>query len=508
MEFKVIKDMMTSKEKALVIESTINTIDVEGQSMNIGLITDKMIEENDLKEVTSSIFFKSGSEPTEDGLFSEIIFGSTSKERSMRHAYIDLKRKFFHPYVYEVVTSLNPKIEKVASGEGSWIIDEEGKLEQITDDNDTRYDETNTGLGWLIENFKKIKFKDSDALSTNTKLKFIKSLSEDEMFISKWIVIPVFFRDVQGVGGNSSSVPEINYMYNELITYCRSYGNEILDMTRNLTLNKIQNTLVKIRKFGQKLVEKKNGAFQKTILGKAPDYGGRGVISAPSLNGCDVPNDCLIDVTHAGIPMTYCITSGYPFIIKWITEFFDDAFRNKTHIPVYEKNRKGEYELKYVEIEDQSEVYTKEFIDKKLEMFTKTFGAERFETIKIKCKDGKERELYFPGKGYTKNPDDPLANTIGNRPLTWTDVIYLAAVETLSDKYCYITRYPLEDYFGIFPCQISVLSTIKTIPVIINGKVYKHYPDIRLDLPPSEVATQFIDTISFSNLYLDAIGGD
>ena len=92
--------------------------------------------------------------------------------------------------------------------------------------------------------------------------------------------------------------------------------------------------------------------------------------------------------------------------------------------------------------------------------------------------------------------------------MTWTDVFYLAAVETLSDKHCHITRYPLVDYFGIFPTQISVLSTIKTDPVIVNGKVYPHYPHIDLTLSEKEIATQFIDTFSISNLYLEAIGGD
>ena len=142
--------------------------------------------------------------------------------------------------------------------------------------------------------------------------------------------------------------------------------------------------------------------------------------------------------------------------------------------------------------------------------FIKTYGAERFETIKVKTKDGRETELYFPGRYYgnEKGRTDLRANTIANRPLTWTDVFYLAAVETLSDKFCYITRYPLEDYFGTYPSQVAVLSTIKTAPVIINGKVYPHYPVINLNLPRSEIATQFIDTFSISNLYLDALGGD
>ena len=423
------------------------------------------------------------------------------------HAYIDLKRKFFHPYVFEILVRLYKNFEMIASGQGAWYINEDGSVEQITDNTDKRYNEDNTGLAWLIDNFKKIKFKENDSDIRNNRIKLLNSLSDDEMFISKWIVIPVFDRDFDMSSGKKS-IPEINYLYNSLIINANSYDNEILAISKNLTLYKMQKTLVDIRKFGQSLIEKKKGAFQKTILGKAPDYGSRGVISVPSLNGCDVPNDCLVDITHSGIPLSYCITLGFPFMIKYALEFFEDMFRNKKSIPAYVKNKKGEYELIYKEIGDQTEVFTKDFITKKFEMFNKTFGAERFETIKVKCKDGTEAEVIFTGKGYATRPDDPRANTIANRPLTWTDVVYLAAENTLSDKYCYITRYPLLDYFGIFPSQVAVLSTIKTMPVIIDGKVYPHYPVIHLSLSPSEMATQFIDTFSISNLYLDAIGGD
>ena len=510
MKFTAVQQLLRNKQSEMVaLESLdeIGTVNIDGVSLRIGLCTDKMIEENGLKEVTNGGWFRKGNIPLDDGLFSPIIFGDTPKEKMRNHGYINLKRKFFHPYIYEVVRALSNKIDLVASGQGVWNISEDGELEEIKDQSDVRYNEDNTGLSWLIENFRKISFKETPSDIRKERLKLINNLRDDQIFITKWVVIPLFWRDYDKSTGKAS-VPEINYKYTKLINHANSIDNEILSMAKHLTMYKIQTALVDIRKDGQALIEKKKGAFQKTILGKSPDFGGRGVISVPSLNGCDVPDDCLVDVLHSGIPLSYCISTGYPFIIKWLTEFFEDTFRNRQTIPAYRKGKDGKYQVEYVEIEDQTEYYTKDYIDKKLEMFKKTFGAERFETIKIRCKDGSEAEMLFTGKGYALKPDAAGANTISNRPLTWTDLVYLAAVETLSDKHCYITRYPLTDYFGTFPTKVSVLSTIHTAPMIINGKVYPHYPVIDLSLPPSEVATQFIDTISISNLYLDAIGGD
>jgi hypothetical protein len=517
MEFRAAKNMVYRSnvpKNAVVLEATSSkhTIDIEGQSMGVWITTDTMVKESKLKEVTSSIWFKNGNEPTDDGLFSTVIFGDTAKERQKNHGYIDLKRRFFHPYVYEILTKLYSAFDTIASGQGSWYIDENGELSRITDQNDKRYNEDNTGLAWLIDNFRKIHFKETDSDKRKDRLRMIQNLSDEEIFITKWVVESIFYRDIS-ISNGKKTIPDINYLYNDILINVSSYDNEVLSVSKHLTLYKIQRTLVEIRKFGQTLVEKKKGHIQKSILGKSSDYGGRGVISVPSLNGCDKPDDCIVDILHSGIPLAYCIQMGYPFILKWVMEFFEDTFRNKTVMPHYIKNKKGEYELVYDEIVDQTEIFTKDFIDKKIEMYRRTYGAERFETIKIKRKDGQWADMYFPGRNNAEMVDKsgkitPRANSIGNRPMTWTDVFYLAAENTLSDKFCYITRYPLTDYFGTFPSQVAVLSTIKTTTAVVNGKVYPHYPVIDLSLPKNAVATQFIDTFSISNLYLDAIGGD
>ena len=95
-----------------------------------------------------------------------------------------------------------------------------------------------------------------------------------------------------------------------------------------------------------------------------------------------------------------------------------------------------------------------------------------------------------------------------SRPLTWCDVLYMAAVECTQDKYCMITRYPVLNNFGLFIAKINVSSTLHTIPVKVNDTIYKWYPDIDLDMPRSQVANNFIDTTRFSDSYLMGLDGD
>lgn len=482
-------------------------INVDDTPMQIKLITDKMIDFNQLKAVDNPIWFDKGRIPTTGGLFSEVIFGTTAEERRKTLAYIDLGQKFIHPYIYERLKKIFGNTEKICAGESSWIVNDEGDIIEIKDVNDSRYNEDNTGIKWFVKNFKKFKFKETGALSRKDAIELFETLKEDDIFISKWIVCPVFYRDTDMSSGRMS-IPQINYDYNNLIKYTNLLANDDFGYTSNKAMFNIQMLLVKIRQYGQSLIEKKQGAFHKTVLGKSNDYGLRSVISVPVLSGAEYPDESPVDIVNTGVPLAQCCVLGYPFMIKWCLDFFRREFDGVQKKTIYRKDSKtGKVEISEVEIADQMSIYTKSYIHKKMKGFINTYGG-RFEPIKIRLKDGTDVDMAFTGRGMSRRKDHVESSTISNRPMTWTDIFYMAAMETLRDKYIYTTRYPLVDYFGIFPSRCQPLSTVKTTPVMINGTMYPFYPHIDLSLSSSEITTQFIDTIELSNLYLKAIGGD
>src|SRR5574343_322632 len=497
-----------ANSKALEAQVFNRVANVEDEPMNISIITDKMIEDNELKEVSNPVYFDRGGTPTVDGLYSEYIFGTTTEERMKTYAYIDLHQKFFHPYVFEVLKKLYRHVERIAAGQSAWHIQDNGELEEIKDSSSQYYDEDATGLQWLIDNYHKIKFKENDSSMRKNNLKFIRSLSDDELFITKWIVIPPFYRDVEVAASGRPQVHELSMKYSSLIKYSNAIKNSGMSFFNNSAMYNIEMTLVDIRKYGQSLIEKKHGTFHQAILGKSTDYGSRLVISVPVMNKLEKPEDCQVDIYHTGIPLSQCCVLGYPFIIKWCMDFFQDEFDGVKTKVLYRKNKAtGEITQEEVEIADQLAIFTKDYIDKKIKSFKNTYG-NRFETIKIRLKDGSDTEMIFTGRGFSRNIQSSKAATIAYRPMTWTDLFYLAAVNTLSDKHVYVTRYPLESYFGIFPTRCTPLSTLNTEPMVVDGKVYPFYPVIELSLSEKEVAMHFIDTCEIANVYLDAIDGD
>lgn len=476
-------------------------------SMEIGILTDEMLK--DLKPVTNPILFSNGVDPTPDGLFSYEIFGGTADKRRRQCAYIDLHGKFFHPFVFEILKLLMPsKFERCCSGRGAWVISDAGELIEITDKESPLYNEDNTGLRWFIKNYDKVNLVKNASMVRNDRIKMLDSLNKDEIFVTKWVVIPPFYRDVDFSNGKRS-VPEINTMYADIIRYANGIDDSFAIFSNSLVYN-IQTKLKDIRLFGQKLIAKKYGFFHRAILGKNVDRGSRDVISVPPMNHYETPKENPVDIFHTGIPIAKCLVLGYDFMMRYCLDFFANNFRNVKTYPVYERQPDGTYKMvKEIPIKSQTEKFTTKYIDKKMKLFINSH-ATRFEPITITSAEGSEIPIHFSGllQPMTGVNIDKIPTSLVNRHMTWTDLFYMAAVDTLADKYVYITRYPVEDYSHIFPTKCTPISTLRTIPVKVNDKVYQNYPVIDLSLSPEKVSTMFIDTVTMSNLFLDALGGD
>ena len=506
-----LSDLLTKSPEA-AMEATKGEIEVESKvdnpeaSMAIALITDKIIMNSNLKPVTDPISHGSGGIPTDGGLFSELIFGRDADSRRKQFAYIDLHETFFHPYVYEILKTLMPKrFDKCAHGGGSWRINDNGELIEVKKD-DPEYNEDNAGIAWLIENYHKLSFVESGSMVRSDRIKLLESLSDEEVFITKWIVVPIVYRDIDK---NSSihKLPELNNHYNSIIQYANSLRDSTFSFFNNQIRYNLQQELVTIRKYGQSLIEKKHGFFHKAILGKSIDRGSRDVISVAVMNNLQRPEDNPIDIFHSGIPLAKCLILGYDFILRYCIQFFADNFRNVSEYPVYDLVN-GEYKIVgSIKLKNQIERFSSDYIKKKINRFKNSHGT-RFELITLETVDGREIPMHLSGQFAPLSQTKALSSTIINRPMTWTDLFYLAAENTLSDKYVYITRFPVTSHSSIFPSQCRVLSTIKTVPAYIDGQFYKYYPYIDLSTPTDRISSVFNDTVTMSNMYLKALGGD
>lgn len=444
--------------------------------------------------------FQRGDIPHPQGLVSNEIFGLTTKSRKTTFAYINLGKYYLHPLCYKAISRIFKNIDKIINGESYYVINEKGEL--ILDN-----DNGETGIGFLYNNWEKIKWKIDEtnpAGMRNERIDLLQSKKKNEIFMHYQLVIPAFYRDIKSTssGGETDS---INNLYGRLIrAVSENKDDGRFDFQFHMTDYNIQHIIVAIYNYCKQKLEKKNGLIRKYLMGKNVDWCTRTVITAPSFHG-NRPEDLFTDFQHASIPIGQICSLCYPFMFRYVKNFFEQNVFDTANISaVYNPNlQKPVYNIS---IRNPQKQFTDKFIEKMITQFYKDQEC-RYNVFKVLGEDGKTYLLTYTGRNM-KDGDDIDSTTIVTRPLTWTDLLYMAAVEVTKDKHCLITRYPLLDEFGIFIAKIRVASTTTTVPMIVNGIEYPFYPNIDISTPPSKIGTNFIDSVSFSNSYLEGLEGD
>ena len=480
-------------------------VNVEGTPVRIDLMGDSVIEAHKLPEVTNTLMFLRGNQPAPGGLFATEIFGNTPETRRFQFAHINLKRKFFHPYIFEVLCKISRAFQTCASGQYAWKI-VGGELKKTTE-GEEGYDPTATGLRWLINHFKELKLEKNKSYIHNQYVDIVTGSTDDQLFISKFIVIPVFYRDAN-LSGSSREIPEINEHYKRIIQLTNALSSSIMTAFSNNTEYQIQDALVAVREYGQMLIQGKRGFMKQYVLGKTTIYAARNVITQPIYSNAKLPRDTLVDMFHTGFPIATCCSMGYPFIEHWILDFITREFEMKTKKPIL-REKNGQYVVEFVRVGDVISKFNPSYIERKVDQFMETY-SKRFEPLMIPLADGTEAPLAFTGNPYSTDPRNKKVPKLANRAMTWTDLLYMACVNSLefNGKMAYVTRYPMVDYFGSFPTMVRVSSTIQTTPMEVDGTRYPFYPVVVPNASRDDISTMFCDTVVMDNIYLDGIGGD
>lgn len=469
-----------------------------------------LIKKNNLQEISNPVYFNSSGLPTSKGLLSNDIFGISKDDRANIFAYIDLEGTYFHPVAYKMLVSLDRKIEKIVSGTNTYKINSKGEI--VEDENGE------TGIDFLIENFDKIKFKKTDSRKRDDKIKFIKD-NREYLFIKHCIVIPAYYRDVN-TEGDRVGVGEINKLYNNVIrgiVSVRDMGDYGLSISHTMKA-RIQNQLLEIyRWFTHNKQEESSGLYGKYgklrqgVLNKTTDFSSRMVLSSPNID-YEHYSDMVVDVDHSLIPLSAALANLYPFVVFRLRRFFDEEFGSDFYLY---RSKDSDKDQK-IEIDNPKLNFSDDVIKKEINNFIRGF-SNRLKPILIPNKENKKLYLKFHArrlpkgfeiKGSEKVVKDDTPASIILRNMTWCDLFYMACYEEAKNKVVMDTRYPVESAHSVSPTKPIIGSTKKTVDVIIKGKEYKRYPDIKQEDIGSNTSDMFIDTFQMSNLLIGKKGGD
>lgn len=478
------------------------------------------IKANELKEINDPIFFSRNNVPTEKGLLSNEIFGITKDDRTTIFAYINLAGEtFMHPLGYKIWCKLDSNVKMCMYEADTFTYDAaSGKLKPDPDGEN--------GIKYLQKIIKEVNFKKTASKKRNIKIDFLENY-RDKLFMKDFVVIPAGYRDINTDSDRRVGVGEINKLYNAIIRDARAlkesddYGLSLNGSLRG----RIQDTIVAIYDwfvFGRYQgvdaqasgLSRKLGLIRRAGMKKSFDWGSRLVICTQNLRKENM-EDIEIDLDTIGLPLAAICANFFPYMLYWVRKWFENNFSDVGGIQVYHKNKTVGIET----IVDWQSVYSDERIKKELDRFMHGM-SNRFIPIPVPVtlkKGDSPGLLQFTGRNVpSKQVADEIFEgkvdrnkyPIMDRPLTWCDLFYRAAVDVTKDKMTLITRFPMDSYWNQFPAKIKIISTIETEPMIINDTFYKEYPKIRKEDLNTNSSNKFVDVALPNNVRLDSIGGD
>lgn len=490
----------------------------------------RFVELNHVMQVTDPVLF-SNQLPTPKGIFSYEIFGYSELERKNKFGYIDLNGHFIHPLIYSMLSARMGSIKAIISGEKYGKI-VNNKIVVVNNEADG----DGTGISFIYTNFDKINWlneieeSEINSIDKKTRLQFLKSIKKNEFFVDKWLVLPAHYReerDTSNVGDN------INSLYKDLISATRALKSSMsFDLFANSAKMRVQNLLLELYlttinvisgktidpQTKQATGQSKNSLLSRNILAKNIDYAANTVISAPVISDTESASKMPVPFGYALLPLETSVSLFQPFFAHEIVTILDQCIKT-LQTDVYNQTNK-----EYSVVLNQ---FTPNDIDKLITRFIKS-EAERFDPVEFaltrnngtKSSDG-ESVISFYIKEYKTKADADVDRNFVERPLTYCDLFYQAALSVLKNKCVLITRHPVTNIKNIYPAMVLVNSTAHTRKIYmhnLNPELYKSdvieyesYPYI--DYPNNTERKpapyyNWVGTTIIGNAVLKKLGGD
>lgn len=456
------------------------------------LNADKFISLYNVREVTSYQLTGPGS------LFDPDIFGQRN-DKEIQYGYINLKGYYIDPSTYGVASRVFRELLSIVDGSKKYTINKDGSLEVDPENG-------HTGLRWFYENLEDIRFnKIRDTLATGTnrmqsklmKKAFLK-LKRGDIFISKLIVMPMRYRDINTEDEKNVQIDELNQMYMDLIKAVATKERFKNTDERNSTIldYKIQQLLQSIYEFQCSKIFGKTGAQRSLALSRSVDNCTNSVIVAPEVKLNDIIGKSDAALDNAKVPLHH-ILNMHPVHTLSATKQILMQLRNVGLI----QSDLDEFEYFY------NEVHIKEEIENYYNS-----PAMRFEPVKQP--NGELVNIWVKHD----NDEKPIS-----RPIIWLEIFYLATQLYINNVRGILTRYPVTTKNSTVPVRWTVATLVDELAteyIYIDEEaannndaflILEKFPQLSKYLgkvSQSRIPSLFSETTQFSNMYLDGLDGD
>lgn len=485
--------------------------------LNLKLLdVDNFIKQHGVKQVTTlSIYEPSSFIYCVTGLFSENIFGAVgSTDRMINYGYISLNTNILQPHVYKNVIKLATLYEEIISGSAHAIFDHETK-DFIRCTSPTKHPECGTGYTFFMSKFHEIEFHRNDSTTRSDRISIIEKY-KDILFCDKIIVLPAGLRDLEESQGTITT-DDINKLYQTILSYSFSIPPGARSTIYDSVRYSIQRKVVEVYDYIENILSGKRGFIQGAWGNRRVALGTRNVITAATY-ATMTPNDPQViqpDETKLGLFQT--MKALQPIVVHYVrTVFIEPIFGHEaTIVPLIDP---ATLELVYRELSSQE---TAKFQNPDaIEDLISKFQNIDIRTCPITVHCDEDDKDYFLLMIYDDGDEISLFRSLTEfvrvsskdidhkkiRPLTWTEMFYMATANAAVNKHVFITRYPVIQDESCYPTKIHLCTTVPSRVVkLINpsdDQVILTYPEYPI------LGRAFLDSVQLAASRLKGLGGD
>ena len=463
-----------------------------------------------LAHVTSSDIFVGATKVLHpEGLFSIENFGRLGDDvRTQQFGYIDIKIRILHPIVYDRVKRLKALYERILTGRGYALWDE-----QQNDFIAASEMEGSTGASFFLRHWKDIQFKRTKSLERNQRIDVIEKY-RDVALTDHILVLPAGLRDIEITDDGRVEENEINALYRKLITVSNTVAqtnlgdsSPVLDATRSVlqsTFNEIYDTLFT-------MVKGKRGFMEKKFASRKVMYGTRNVFTAMNVRPKTIGQPNSPSYTDTIIGLYQLMRSMTPVVIHKLLKYMSGRFnRQSGQSMLYDPKtlRRMSVELKSDELDRYTTV---EGLDKFMSVFK--IAKKRHDPVMV----GK----YALGLIYVDDQDnfmfvddiDQLPDNLDRnnvRPITYAELFYLCNYQGWKEPMITTTRYPITGEGSIYPASPYVITTMRgQMRYELDPTTGERYGETHIALEfPTLGMPEFLESIVPHLSRLDGMGGD
>lgn len=466
---------------------TPNAKDVFG----LGQVTDPNIFE------TNSKIFRKG------GLYDPEIFGKPgTAERAETFGYIDLILPILHPLIYQTLTELGIVYNNIAEAKVYAKYDS-----RVGDFIVTDREHGDTGYTFLLDNIHKIKFDSRGSDRRDIKVKLVKKYATKERYMTKLLVLPAGLRDYTEDKAGRPSEDEINNLYRKLLAVTTMIKN--IDTKGNYALLnsvrlKIQKCVIEIYQYIKTLIDGKHKFIQGQFTKRAVSYGTRNVITPMENDVKDLTKTSTPKINTVTVGLYQYIKSVTPIAINRVLGMFVNSILNQSTTSAYLVDPKT---MKTTLVEVSVKKRDEWLSVQGLTDIMNKLGQPEQRNLPVLIDKWYMFCVYDDGKTVIRlDHTDDLPEGLDRkhvRPITYAELFYLTVCDISSKYPAFVTRYPVVEVGGTYPCKVYLKTTVKGRTITYK---YRQYEKEVREYPV--IGGLYVESMSPHNTRLGRLGAD